>query len=116
MAAGEGTGMADRPPLIGNIVPLIGARRRRSGDGPKGGCARRPVGIPSPPREGAGNPVAVPCLARYGAKRADISIRRINMCRESHVHRAFKKPFLCNTGNKISRSARPICFFAVSFY
>jgi hypothetical protein len=23
MAAGEGTGMAGRPPLIGNIVPLI---------------------------------------------------------------------------------------------
>jgi hypothetical protein len=29
-----------------------GARRRRSGGGPGGGCVRRPVGIPSPPRGG----------------------------------------------------------------
>jgi hypothetical protein len=34
----------------------IGARRRRSGDGPGGGCARRPVGIPSPPRSGRWKP------------------------------------------------------------
>jgi hypothetical protein len=27
-----------------------------------------------------------------------------------------KKYFLCNTGIKISRSARPICFFAVKYY
>jgi hypothetical protein len=27
-----------------------GARRWRSGGGPRGGCARMPVGIPSPPR------------------------------------------------------------------
>jgi hypothetical protein len=27
-----------------------------------------------------------------------------------------KKQFLCNTGTKISRSARPICFFAVRYY
>jgi hypothetical protein len=28
---------------------IPGARRRRSGGGPGGGCARMPVGIPSPP-------------------------------------------------------------------
>jgi hypothetical protein len=27
-----------------------------------------------------------------------------------------KKNNLCNTGTKICRSARPICFFAVRFY
>jgi hypothetical protein len=33
-----------------------GARRRRSGGGPGRGCARRPVGIPSPPRGGRWKP------------------------------------------------------------
>jgi hypothetical protein len=27
-----------------------------------------------------------------------------------------KKQFLCNIGTKISRLARPMCFFAVSYY
>jgi hypothetical protein len=33
-----------------------GARRRRSGGGPGGGCARRPIGNPSPPRGGRWKP------------------------------------------------------------
>jgi hypothetical protein len=33
-----------------------GARRRRSGGGPGGGCARKPVGISSPPRGGRWKP------------------------------------------------------------
>jgi hypothetical protein len=42
-----------------------GARRRRIGGGPGGGCARRPVGTSLYlDAVGAGNPVAVPCLAR----------------------------------------------------
>jgi hypothetical protein len=35
-----------------HIWYMIGARRRRSGGGPRRGCARGPVGIPSPPRGG----------------------------------------------------------------
>jgi hypothetical protein len=46
------------------IYSLLGARWRRSGGGPGGGCARRPVGILSPPVVGVGNPVAVLGLAR----------------------------------------------------
>jgi hypothetical protein len=42
------------PPADTNSPP--GARRRRSGGGPDGGCARRPVGIPSPPRGGRWKP------------------------------------------------------------
>jgi hypothetical protein len=42
-----------------------GARRRRSGGGPGGGCARRPVCTYLYLHAvGAGNPIAVPCLAR----------------------------------------------------
>ena len=42
-----------------------GARRRRSGGGPGGGCARRPVGTYLYLHAvGAGNPIAVPGLAR----------------------------------------------------
>jgi hypothetical protein len=40
-----------------------GARRRRSGGGPGRGCARRPVGIPSPPRGGRLKPRS---RARHG--------------------------------------------------
>jgi hypothetical protein len=38
--------------LTNEYSPLsyLGARRRRSSGGPGGGCARMPVGIPSPPR------------------------------------------------------------------
>jgi hypothetical protein len=47
-----------------------GARRRRSGGGPGGGCVRRPVGIYLYLHAvGPGNPVAVPGLARKGAER-----------------------------------------------
>jgi hypothetical protein len=43
----------------------LGARRRRSGGGPGGGCASRPVGTYLYLHAvGAGNPIAVPCLAR----------------------------------------------------
>jgi hypothetical protein len=43
----------------------VGARRRRSGGGPGEGCARRPVGTYIYLHAvGAGNLVAVPCLAR----------------------------------------------------
>jgi hypothetical protein len=44
----------------GDVVWLdfraLGARRRRSGGGPGGGCVRRPVGIPSPPLGGRWKP------------------------------------------------------------
>jgi hypothetical protein len=46
-------------------VVVCGARRRRSGGGPGGECARKPVGTYLYlPAVGADNPVAVPCLAR----------------------------------------------------
>jgi hypothetical protein len=35
-----------------------GARQRRSAGGPGGGCARMPVGIPSPPRGGRWKPLS----------------------------------------------------------
>jgi hypothetical protein len=41
----------------------IGTRRRGSGGGPGGGCARRPIGIPSPPRGGRWKPRS---RARHG--------------------------------------------------
>jgi hypothetical protein len=58
---------------------------------PEGGALASPSASPHLPVVGAGNPVAVPGLARWGAKRADSSIRGICSCRESHVHRAFEK-------------------------
>jgi hypothetical protein len=76
-----------------NTLHDIGARRRRSGDGPEGGALAGPSASPHLPVVGVGNPVAVLGVTRYGAKRADSSIRRINNCRESHVHRAFEKIF-----------------------
>jgi hypothetical protein len=44
----------------------LGARRRRSGGGPGGGCARKPVGtyLRRLRAMGVGTHVAVPCLAR----------------------------------------------------
>jgi hypothetical protein len=43
----------------------VGARRRRSGGGPGGGCVRRPVGTYLYLHAvGARNPLAVPSLAR----------------------------------------------------
>jgi hypothetical protein len=42
--------------------------RRRNGGGPGGGCARRPVGTHLHLLV-VGNPIAVPCLARLGARR-----------------------------------------------
>jgi hypothetical protein len=51
------------------LTPLallhMGARRRRSGGGPGGGCPRSPVGTYLYLHAvGASNHVAVPCLAR----------------------------------------------------
>jgi hypothetical protein len=70
--------------------------RWRCGGGPGGGCARRPVGAPSPPRDGRWKPRSRARLSTAtGAKRADSSIRRISSCRESHVHRAFEKINIC---------------------
>jgi hypothetical protein len=43
-----------------------GARRRRSGDGPGGGCARMPVGISSPPRGGRWKPRSRATLGTVG--------------------------------------------------
>jgi hypothetical protein len=63
------------------------AQRRR----PRRGCARRPVGIPSPPRGRRWKPRSRARLSTVGAKRADNSIRRISIYRESHVPRAFGK-------------------------
>jgi hypothetical protein len=46
-------------------LPRTGARRRRGGGGPGEGCARRPVGTYLYLHAvGAGNPIAVPSLAR----------------------------------------------------
>jgi hypothetical protein len=53
---------------------------------PEGGALASPSASPHFPVVGAGNPVAVPSMARQGAnKRADSSIRMINRCREGHV-------------------------------
>jgi hypothetical protein len=50
--------------LFGELL-MFGARRRRSVGGPGGGCARRPVGTYLYLHAvGAGNPIAVPGLAR----------------------------------------------------
>jgi hypothetical protein len=55
---------------VSAIYSASGARRRRNGGGPGGGCARRPVGTYLYLHAvGAGNPVAVPILARWGAER-----------------------------------------------
>jgi hypothetical protein len=43
----------------------LGARRRCSGGGRGGGCARKPVGIPSPPRGGRWKPCS---RARLGTE------------------------------------------------
>jgi hypothetical protein len=43
-----------------------GACRRRSGGGPGGGCARIPVGIPSPPRGGRWKPRSRAMLGTVG--------------------------------------------------
>jgi hypothetical protein len=45
-----------RPGATSTETEYRGARRRRSGGGPGGGCARMPVGIPSPPRGGRRKP------------------------------------------------------------
>jgi hypothetical protein len=58
--------------------------------GPGGGCARMPVGIPSPPRGGCWKPHSRAMLGTVGAKRADSAIRGISNCRESHVQKAFE--------------------------
>jgi hypothetical protein len=58
---------------------------------PEGVALASPSASPHLSVVGAGNPVAVPGLARQGAKRADSSIRRISSCRESLVQRAFEK-------------------------
>jgi hypothetical protein len=51
----------------------FGARRRRSGGGPGGGCARMPVGThPHLLVVGVGSPIAVPYLVRLGARRGEI--------------------------------------------
>jgi hypothetical protein len=53
--------------MAATLYPLHvpGARRRRSGGGPGKGCARKPIGTYLYLLAvGAGNPVAVPCLAR----------------------------------------------------
>jgi hypothetical protein len=50
----------------------MGARRRRSGGGPGGGCARMPVGTyPHLLVAGAGNYIAVSRMARLGARRGE---------------------------------------------
>jgi hypothetical protein len=58
--------------------------------GPGRGCARWPVGIPSPPRGGRWKPRSRAILGTVGAKRADSAIRAIRSCRESH----YRGPFI----------------------
>jgi hypothetical protein len=67
--------------------------RRRSSGGPGGGCARMPVGThPHLLVVGVGNPIAVPSLARLGARRVKSGgcDPRISSCREASIRRAFK--------------------------
>jgi hypothetical protein len=62
-------------------------------NGPGGGCARRPVGTyPYLHAVGAGNPIAVPGLARWGAERGtDSCDPRDQHLSGSHVRRVLKK-------------------------
>jgi hypothetical protein len=87
-----------------------GARRRRSGGGSRGGCARRPVGThPHLFVVGVGNPIAVLCLVRLGAKR--VETRRLRSADEqvsgSLSTEGFPKYYMY-TNIMISRSASPI--------
>jgi uncharacterized protein YceK len=52
--------------ILHNLLRIVGARRRRSGGGPGGGCARMPVGIPSPPRGGRWKPRSRASLGTVG--------------------------------------------------
>jgi hypothetical protein len=69
----------------GNLCTCFGTRRRGIGGGPGEGCARRPIGTYLYLQSvGAGNPVVVSCLARWGAKRGTGSCDRgINRCLEA---------------------------------
>jgi hypothetical protein len=56
--------VADLPQTLAELIST-GARRRRNGGGPGEGCARRPVGTYLYLHAvGAGNPIAVPGMAR----------------------------------------------------
>jgi hypothetical protein len=70
-----------------------------------------PVGMPSPPRGGRRKPRSRAKLGTGGARRADNAIRGINICVKAMYRGLLKKSVMCNTGAKISRSARQICFF-----
>jgi hypothetical protein len=58
---------------------------------PEGGTLASPSASPHPPVVGAGNHVAVPCLARCGAKRAGSTIRAICSCRKNPCTEGFLK-------------------------
>jgi hypothetical protein len=51
-------------PTYVDYANRVGADRRRSGGGPEGGALAGPSASPYLPVVGAGNPVAVPGLAR----------------------------------------------------
>jgi hypothetical protein len=94
-------------------MSLRGAHWRRSGGGPGGGCARGPVGTHAHRLlvVGASNPIAVPCLARLGARRGEI--RRLRSADQQLSGGlsmgGFSKYYIC-TSVKISRSASMISF------
>jgi hypothetical protein len=85
-----------------------GARRQRIGGGPKGWCARMPIGIHLHlPVVGDGKPVAVPCLVRYGAERGSGSaIFTINKRREAMVRRAFMNVIYIRAPSSHARAVR----------
>jgi hypothetical protein len=88
------------------------AQRRR----PRRGCARTPASTYLYLHAvGVGNSVAVPCLARHGAKRGTGTCDPlINTCRHA-LCRGFWKSKYTHTNTKTSRSGRPICFFAAEY-
>jgi hypothetical protein len=90
----------------------LGARWRRSGGDPGVGCTHMPVGTYLYLHAvGAVNHVAVPCLARLGARRGDI--RRLRSAGQQLSGRFSAEGFYeyyVYTSVKIARSASPIFF------
>jgi hypothetical protein len=60
------TGTHTRGAPLAMDLSMDGTRRRRSGGGPGGGCARMPVGTPSPPRAGRWKPRSRAMLGTVG--------------------------------------------------
>jgi hypothetical protein len=94
-----------------NILNFFGARRRRSGGGLGGGCARAPVGILSPPRGGRWKPRSRAMLGTVGGYKGRQCDPRDSRLSGKPCTEGLKKRKMYVTGTNISRSARPICFF-----